>query len=66
MKFKAKQKKFLKKYNKINVIEDHLIDGGFYSWLSESVQNSNLTSKSINNKIISKIGSQKFLMKYLK
>ena len=66
MKFKAKQKKFLKKYNKINVIEDHLIDGGFYSWLSESVQNSNLTSKSINNKIISKVGSQKFLMKYLK
>ena len=52
-------------YNEIEVIEDHLIDGGFGSWVLERV-NQNFINKTIklsgfNNKIIGEVGSQKFL-----
>ena len=35
MKSKKFQSKKIKKFKKIHVIEDHLNDGGFQSWLSE-------------------------------
>jgi transketolase C-terminal domain/subunit len=70
MKYKKYQYKFLKKYKSITVIEDHFQDGGVSSWLSESVTNSNCKTKifsvSISQKILGKVGSYKFLMKYLK
>ena len=51
---------------KIIVVEDHLKDGGFQSWLNESFTNEKLISKSINSKVIGKVGSKEFLMNYLK
>jgi transketolase len=69
MKHKKNQFNYVKKYKKIIVIEDHFQDGGFQSWLLESLNKkflkTNIISKSINSKIVGKVGSQEFLMKFL-
>ena len=66
MKSKKIQKKKINKYKKIFVFEDHLQDGGFQSWLSESFDDNKIVSNSLSSKVIGKVGSQSFLMKYLK
>jgi transketolase len=70
MKYKKFQYNFLKKYKKIIVIEDHFQDGGFQSWLNESLNKknckTNIISYSISSQIIKKIGSREYLMNYLK
>jgi transketolase len=70
MKYKKFQYNFLKKYKKIIVIEDHFQDGGFQSWLNESLNKknckTNIISYSISSQIIKKIGSKEYLMNYLK
>jgi transketolase len=70
MKYKKFQHNFLKKYKKIIVIEDHFQDGGFQSWLNESLNKknckTNIISYSISSQIIKKIGSREYLMNYLK
>ena len=69
MKFKKNQFNYLKKYKKISVVEDHFQDGGFQSWLLESLKKKSLEtivlSKSINYKVVGKVGSKEYLMKYL-
>tara|TARA_Y100000591_G_C21815267_1_gene690341 strand:- start:445 stop:1314 length:870 start_codon:yes stop_codon:yes gene_type:complete len=66
MKHKKNQYKYLKKFSRINIIEDHLIDGGFFSWLNECMSNKKLISKSLSKKVISKVGSHNYLMNFLK
>lgn len=70
MKYKKFQYNFLKKYKKIIVVEDHFQDGGFQSWLNESLNKkncrTNIISYSISAQIIKKIGSKEYLMNYLK
>jgi transketolase len=70
MKYKKFQYNFLKKYTKIIVIEDHFQDGGFQSWLNESLNRknckTNIISYSISSQVIKKIGSKEYLMNYLK
>ena len=66
MKFKKNQNKNLQNFKKVIVVEDHLKDGGLQSWLNESFTNEKLISKSINSKVIGKVGSKEFLMNYLK
>ena len=66
MKFKKNQKKNIKKFEKIDVVEDHLKDGGFQSWLNECNSNIKLNSKSLKKEVIDKVGSKDFLMSYLK
>ena len=70
MKCKNKQFSLIKKYEKIITVEDHFQDGGFQSWLNESTNNKNcntkIISKSISSSVINKVGSQKYLMKFLK
>lgn len=70
MKSKKKQFSFIKKYKKIIVVEDHFQDGGFQSWISESIINKNckvnIISKSISSSVINKVGSSNYLMKMLK
>ena len=69
MKFKKDQNKNLKRFTKIIVVEDHLQDGGFQSWLNESKNNKNcktdIISKSMSSSVINKVGSQEYLMKFL-
>ena len=54
------------------VLEDHLEDGGFGSWIKESLNDTKIKtkiiSKNINKKVISKVGSEQYLLKnyYLK
>ena len=56
----------IKKFNKIFVVENHLKDGGFQSWLNECNPESKIISKSLSSKVIEKVGSQSFLMKFIK
>lgn len=70
MKCKNKQFSSIKKFKKIITVEDHFQDGGFQSWLNESTNNKNnntkILSKSISSSVINEVGSQKYLMKFLK
>ena len=69
MKVKNQQVKKLKKYKKVITVENHLQDGGFGSWLSESINQkennikTKIISRSLNKKVIGKVGSEKFLEK---
>ena len=65
MKYKKSQSKYIKKFNKIHVIEDHFKDGVFQSWLNESLRSSKLVSKALDAKVAKKVGSKNFLMNYL-
>ena len=70
MNSKKKQYNFIKKFKKITVVEDHFQDGGFQSWLNESLNKknckTNIISKSISSSVMNKVGSQDYLMNYLK
>jgi transketolase len=70
MKYKKLQYNYLKKFKKVFVFEDHFQDGGFQSWLNETLNkkncNTNIISHSISVSIIKKVGSKKYLMNYLK
>jgi len=70
MQSKKKQYNLVKNYKKIVVVEDHFQDGGFQSWLNEGMNNkickTKIISKSISPSVIDKVGSQDYLMKYLK
>jgi transketolase len=70
MKSKKRQYSYVKKFKKIIVIEDHFQDGGFQSWLNETVNNkicnTKILSKSISQSVINKVGSKDYLMKFLK
>jgi transketolase len=67
MKSKDHQIHNLKKYKKVITVENHLQDGGFGSWLGESLtKNSNdfgikITSKFLDKKVIGKVGSEQYL-----
>ena len=67
MKYKNQQIKNLKKYKKVITIENHLQDGGFGSWLSESLTKSKnytktqIISKFLSEKVIGKVGSESYL-----
>ena len=69
MKFKKNQYNFIRKYKKITVVEDHFQDGGFQSWLQESINKkyskTNIISKSISSKVVGKVGSKEYLMNFL-
>ncbi len=72
MKYKKEQLNQINKWDKIVVLEDHLEDGGFGSWIKESTNNNkiktHIISKSLSNKVIGKVGSEKYLLEnnYLK
>ena len=67
MRYKNQQIKNLKKYKKVITIENHLQDGGFGSWLSESLTKSQNTiktkiiSKFLSEKVVGQVGSESYL-----
>ena len=67
MKTKNKIKNMIKKYDEIITIEDHFYDGGFGSWLKETINNTNIKtkikSKFIKPDVIYKVGEKDFLLK---
>ena len=70
MKSKKSKLAKMKKYNNILSVENHLQDGGFGSWLNESlaqekkyVLKTKFSSKFISSKVIGKVGSENYLNK---
>jgi transketolase len=67
MKYKNQQVNKLKKYKKVITVENHLQDGGFGSWISESIIRNKkkiktqIESKFLSEKVIGKVGTEKFL-----
>jgi transketolase len=70
MRYKKLQYNFIKKFDKLFVVEDHFQDGGFQSWLNESLNKKNcktkLESKALSFAIMEKVGSKDYLMNYLR
>ncbi|MDC0621352.1 hypothetical protein OAO88_00345 [Candidatus Pelagibacter sp.] len=60
-KYKKKILIELKKWKEIVILEDHLIDCGFFSYISEINRNIKIRSISLNPEIIGKVGSQNYL-----
>ena len=66
MKHKNYIAKYLSKYEEIITIEDHLKDGGFGSWILESVNESNnmqkVKIKGFDKDIIGLVGDEKYMI----
>jgi len=66
MKTKNKVKNIIRRFDEIITIEDHFQDGGFGSWLKESINNTNIRtiikSKYIDNNVINEVGSKEYLL----
>jgi transketolase C-terminal domain/subunit len=64
MKYKKKQINNIKKWNKIITLEDHLVDGGFGSWLKESYKGkkTEIEIKGLSSQVIGKVGKEQFLL----
>jgi transketolase len=65
-KYKAGQQDQLNNFEEIITFEDHLLDGGFGSWLRESITIPSTHLKVINKglslNVIGKVGSEKYLL----
>ena len=64
MKYKYLQPKQISKFDEIVVIEDHLEDGGFGSWLLESTNatfKGKIILKNLDSKVCDLVASQKKL-----
>lgn len=65
LKFKANISALLDQYDEIVIIEDHLLDGGFCSWILESqigtANISKIKSKSLLTQTIGLVGSEQYL-----
>ncbi len=53
MKFKKYQQEYLERFNSVTTYEDHLIDGGFGSWMLESVNQFHNIRHRVNIKALS-------------
>jgi len=67
MKYKQLQIQQAIRWKKIITLEDHLQDGGFGSWFSEALTNSDVKTKIehvyIKNSVVGQVGSNSFLSK---
>ena len=67
MKSKSKVKNIIKNFKEIITVEDHFYDGGFGSWLQETINNTKIKtvikSKYISSNSINEVGSKQFLLK---
>lgn len=64
--YKDLQENQLTKFDEIITVEDHLLDGGFGTWLRESIQNreNHLKIKhfALTQNVIGKVGTEKYLL----
>jgi transketolase len=65
--FKYLQQEQINKFQEIITVEDHLLDGGFGSWLREAVTlpetHIRIKNKALNLNVIGKVGSEEYLLK---
>ncbi len=69
MNFKSSQSEQIMKHKHIEIIEDHLQDGGFGSWIMESIDKNvdlykKLNFEYLNSKVCGAVGSQEALNKF--
>ena len=71
MKYKKRQLEQIQNHNELTTIEDHLQDGGFGSWMAESIINSNnknellkLKTEFLDAKVCGEVGSQSILNEF--
>ena len=57
MKFKINSIKILEKYREIIIVEDHLKDCSFFSWISQNNFFKKIQSFSLSSEVIGKVGS---------
>jgi len=66
-KYKNLQQSQIDNFEEIISVEDHLADGGFGSWLRESIvdlsSHEKLKNMALNNNIIGAVGSEEYLLK---
>ena len=67
MKSKPTVKNIVKNFKEIITVEDHFYDGGFGSWLQESINNTKIKtiieSKYITINVVGEVGSKEYLLK---
>ncbi len=69
MRYKSSQAQNFKNWSSVTVYEDHLVDGGFGSWLLESIHESGLDCgklviRGIDSSVCGMVGSQQALHKF--
>lgn len=64
-KFSKYQQEQANKFQKIITVEDHLKEGGFGSWLKNSVANIDIDSIFLKDSVIGKVGDENFLFEHL-
>lgn len=66
MKYKDSIRKFVSKYEKVIVIEDHLVDAGFGSWILEALVGTSeilkVRTKGLSQNTIGIVGSESYLL----
>lgn len=66
-KYKYLQQDQINKFDEIITVEDHLLDGGFGSWLRESVTipktHIRIKNRALNLNVVGKVGSEDYLLK---
>lgn len=65
--FKSSQQEQINNFDEIITVEDHLYDGGFGSWLRESISvpesHVKVKNLALNLDVISKVGSEEYLLR---
>lgn len=65
--YKVKQESQIEEFNEIITVEDHLLDGGFGSWLRESINNKEnhlrLKHFALTQEVIGKVGTEEYILK---
>lgn len=65
-KYKQIQEKQIEQFDEIITVEDHLLDGGFGTWLRESITKTHLHVKiqhrALSQNVIGKVGSELYLL----
>ena len=69
-KYSHLQEKIANRFDEIITIEDHLLHGGFGSWILETVKEKEptleISNGFIDSSIIGRVGSESYLLEYFK
>ena len=70
IKYASFQENLAANFNKIITLEDHLLSGGFGSWIKESItdksQITKISTMNLDLSVIGKVGSEQYLLKNIK
>ena len=66
MRYKSEQRKYIEKFDHVTVVEDHLTDGGFGSWILEALMGSGISLdrvsfRSLSSEVCGSVGDADYL-----